>query len=81
MSHEALYADGFEDALIGLGWQCHQRVAVYDMDRCIEILVGQGMSYEEAVEFFHFNVVGTYAGPATPIFVSVEVVSNQGEYP
>ena len=28
-----------------------------------------GMSHEEAVEFFEFNTKGAYLGPNTPIFI------------
>ena len=27
------------------------------------------MSYEEAVEFFEFNIEGAYMGPLTPVYV------------
>ena len=73
---EVLLADGFEDALIGIGWQFSRRLAVYDLDRCIEILMGQGLDYEEAVEHFDYNVLGAYVGPNTPVFVSREVDSD-----
>jgi hypothetical protein len=28
-----------------------------------------GMSYEDATEFFEFNIAGSYVGEATPIWV------------
>ena len=46
-----LLADGFDEALIGHAAGMEPR-AVYDYDRCISVLVGGGMTYEEAVEFF-----------------------------
>ena len=64
-------ADGFEDALIGIGRQFTQFIAVYDYDICIDILMRRdGMDYDDAIEWMEFNVVGAYVGPATPIFVS-----------
>ena len=33
-----LTADGFEDALIGYGLQFNRPVAVYDVEKCINIL-------------------------------------------
>ena len=72
MEDELLLADGFEDALIGTGERCCQpTLAVYDRQKCIEILQSQGMSYEEAHEYFDFNVVGAWVGDQTPIFVNV----------
>ena len=67
-----LLADGFDAAFIGSGERCGQpTLAVYDRDKCIEILQGQGMSYDEAQEYFDFNVVGAWVGEQTPIFVDV----------
>lgn len=66
-----LTADGFDDALLGYAERCGQPVlAVYDRDKCIEILMKRdGASYEEAVEFFEFNVVGAWVGERTPLFL------------
>ena len=65
---EALLADGLEDALIGVGQQFNKTLAVYDRQKCIEILMKQGMSDEEAVEYFEYNVTGAWVGKNTPIF-------------
>ncbi len=66
-----LTADGFDDALIGIGERINlDSVAVYDVDKCIDILMSRdGMSREEAVEFFDFNVKGSWVGEKTPIWV------------
>lgn len=43
-----LYATGFEDALIGVGYQFNTQLAVYDWDRCIAILMERDhMDYDE----------------------------------
>jgi hypothetical protein len=65
-----LYADGFEDALIGLGWQHTKLIAIYDYDKCVEILIlREDMTHEEAIEWMEYNVVGSYVGEYTPIFM------------
>ena len=47
-------------------------LATYDRDKCIEILVKRDeMTYEEAVEFFEFNVSGAWVGENTPIFLTL----------
>ena len=46
-------------------------VALYDRERCIKILTGDGMSYDEAVEYFDFNTIGAYFGPNTPAFATL----------
>ena len=70
---EPLEADGLEDALIGTGWQFIQALMVYSVKKVLAILMTRdGMSYEEAREFFEFNIVGAYVGPGTPVFVEDE---------
>ena len=74
MRDETLKADGFDRAIIGT--TTHQinglELYVYAVDVCVEILQKQGMSYEDATEFFEFNVRGAYLGKGTPIFVDME---------
>ena len=66
----ALLADGFEDALIGFGYQFTYPIAVYNREKCIEILMDRdGMDWGEAVEFLNFNTLGAYVGEHTPIYL------------
>jgi len=62
----------FDDALAGVGQQFNNVIAVYDYERCIEILVNDShdMSDEEAREYFEYNVIGAYVGERTPIFIT-----------
>jgi hypothetical protein len=67
---ETLVADGFDEAIIGIGRQFNKNLVIYDEDKCIQILMERdGMTDEEAIEFFEFNVVGAYVGEYTPIYV------------
>lgn len=68
---EALMADGFEAAIIGVGERCSQpAIVVYDAEACVEILMQRdGMDYEGALEFFTFNTLGAWVGERTPLFV------------
>jgi hypothetical protein len=71
---EALFADGFEGALIGIGQQFNADVAVYDWDKCVEILMTRdGMTHEEALEHMDFNVTGSWVGKHTPVFLHFHV--------
>jgi len=68
---DVLLADGFDDAFIGLGRRCGEDiVAVYDRNKAIQIL-SASMSMDEAIDYFEFNVVGSWVGPQTPIFVEM----------
>lgn len=65
-----ILADGFDRAVIGVGVRCGQPdVVTYSADKCLEILQSGGMSYEDAVEYFEFNVQGAWVGETTPIWV------------
>lgn len=80
-NEEALMADGFEDAIIGM---CErfgsEPVVAYDRDKCIDILAKEFSednddperdAYEEAEDYFGYNVIGSYVGEHTPVFVSL----------
>ena len=65
-----LKAEGFDDAILGLGRRCSQPdLLVYDVDKCVAILMKDGMTDEEAMEYFEYNVVGSWMGEGTPIFL------------
>lgn len=71
---EALTADGFEDALIGLAsvWtEAGQlEVAAYDFRLMVDILIERdGMNSDEAIEYLNFNTIGAYVGPYTPVYL------------
>jgi hypothetical protein len=68
---KALFADGFDDALVGVARRCGQpTLAVYDYERGVDVLMRRdGMDYEEAVEWMEFNVVGAWVGEHTPIWL------------
>ncbi len=65
---EFLIADGFDDAIIGV--ELNTMRLVYSVRKCIELLFeGESMNLEEALEYFHYNVSGSYVGEKTPIWV------------
>jgi len=71
MNPDALYADGWEDALVSICERFGQPpLAAYSYDKIIEIMMTRdGMSHEEAAEFFDFNVIGAWMGENTPVFI------------
>ena len=66
-----LKADGLDEAIIGIGSRCGQEdLIIYDIDKVIWILMQRdGMTDEEAVEFFEFNIQGSWQGEETPIWM------------
>lgn len=61
-----LIADGFDNAVIGLDEQSGR--LVYSISKCIAILKKDGMTEEDALEHFSYNVSGAYVGEQTPIW-------------
>ena len=68
-----LLADGFEDALVGyVEGYVSQLVALYDNDKCIQILVERdGMEWQGAREYFDINVMGSGMGEGYPAFATI----------
>ena len=68
----SLFAEGFDDAIIGLSYDplADAYRVCYRIGSCHECLMKDGeMSLDEAIEFFEYNVIGSYMGTNTPIFV------------
>ena len=59
----------YEPAILGIA-ESPGRVdcVAYDYDKLIAILA-EDSSYEEAEEHFNYNIVGTYIGDNSPVFI------------
>ena len=68
-----LLADGFNEAFVGTAHRSgmDQPVAAYDREKCIEILMRDGGTRNDAEEFFEYNVAGAWVGEQTPIFIEL----------
>jgi len=67
-------ADGFETAFVAVGFRYNGNdIAVYDYDLCIKVLIDRDeMSLQEAHEYMDYNVVGSYVGEETPLFIRTQ---------
>ena len=63
-----LKADGFDDAIIGIDSKGSK--LVYSVSKCLNILMNEGMDFEDAYEYFYYNVEAAYVGEHTPIWVN-----------
>ena len=78
---EMMFADGYDDALIGY---TDSGVAVYSIEKVLTIMmVHEEMTEEDALEYFSYNIQGSYVGKGTPIYVNggghervLELMSN-----
>lgn len=70
---EVLHPTGLEQAIIGIVERFGmQPVILLDREKCIDILVKRdGMTEEEADEFFEYNIIGAWMGEGTPCFATL----------
>ena len=69
MDPELLFADGFDDCIIGMTINDKGlAVVLYSEEQVIQSLAKQ-MPLTEAIEYFDFNIKGAYVGDRTPIFL------------
>ena len=62
---------GLEKAFVGFGEQGIHTVAVYDLEKCVEIFITRdGMTREEALDHVSYNVAGSDLGRCTPVLLS-----------
>ena len=70
VNERAMLVDGHDDALAGYDTQGR---AIYFIDAIIgRLMQRDGMTQEEAIEFFDFNIAGAYVGEYTPIYMYEE---------
>jgi len=72
-NEEMLFADGFDDALIGVCYKFGQvDCAVYDLKKCYQILMeNDKMTMEVAMDYMDYNVLGAYVDKHTPVFITI----------
>lgn len=67
-----LFADGFDDAVIGVTEGSPHR-AVYSIDKMIEIMMeDEECDYDDALDYLCYNTFSAYVGEHTPIYVWTE---------
>lgn len=65
-----LFFEGYGDAILGVAEREGQSLVVYDERAILRVLRKRdGMSLDEAEEFFDFNVSGAWMGGQTPIIL------------
>ena len=67
----AIILDGLDTAIIGIVEEFGNGPRIlYSKEKIIDILVERdGMTSEEAIEYYDFNILGLYAGEQNPIFL------------
>jgi hypothetical protein len=68
-----LFLDGYsDDCLLGVRFkQNSEIVAAYDDSACIQNLISDGMTEEDAFEYFEYNTRGAYYNNNTPAIITL----------
>ena len=65
-----LKMDGYDNCIVGVITRYGQTpILAYDRSKVISSLESDGMSNEEAEEYFQFNQIGAWVGDETPAFL------------
>jgi hypothetical protein len=82
LNPEVIMYDGFDEALVGMIARCGtEPIALYDREKCLKLLMDKGASYEEALDYFCYNIEGCWAGPHTPFIASFNLDPVGVRYP
>lgn len=63
---EFLIADGLDEAIIGVEMSTMR--LIYSVAKIIGCLIQQGMTDEEALDWYAYNIQNAYVGERTPIY-------------
>jgi hypothetical protein len=75
---EAIHlAEGLDDAFVGIARQFNVPFAVYNRLKCIAILEEEMGSWEDAEEYFGYNIASSYVGGGTPAFIEFPEDSSE----
>jgi len=73
LNPEAAYPTDMEEAIIGIVERAGTNpLILLDKEKCLEILIKDGMDQDSAIEFFDFNVLGSWVGDGTPCFATLK---------
>lgn len=60
----------FDKAIVGVVSNIKNQAVCYDVSKIIKILMKQDkMTEEEAREYFEFNIMGSWVGEHTPVYL------------
>jgi len=62
--------DGYEDCILGVAERFGgEMFYVYDKEMVLKKIQNDGCLYEEAVEYYEYNQLGSYVGDSMPAFL------------
>lgn len=64
-----LKMEGYDDCIIGVVRRFNESFILYDKSKVLRRLCADGMTFEEAEEWYEFNMVGAWLGEGTVAFL------------
>ena len=64
-----LKVDGFDNCILGSVTINDEEVLAYDIAKMIQTLMSEGLTEEDAIDHFEFNIACAYVGEDTPIYI------------
>jgi len=65
----------FDEAIVGVVTRIGLQAVCYKTSHIIDLLMEkEGMDEEEAIDYFEYNIAGSYMGEFTPVFLSYEIL-------
>jgi hypothetical protein len=69
LAEGAILLDGFDDCITGVVEEFGNGIRIlYSRDKILESLQ-KDMSYEDALEYYYYNIVGGHFGERNPLFL------------
>ena len=65
---EILFAEGYDEAILGVARQFDKMFVLYDYRKVMEI-IQRDIPADEAQEYFEENMLGAWMGEATPAYL------------
>lgn len=66
-----MFAEGYNAAILGVAEYAGETLVVYDVQAIIDLLQRRdGMTEEEAEEFYEYNIAGAWMGEGMPMFLN-----------
>jgi hypothetical protein len=68
-NEDMLFADGFDHCITGIVELFGKPpIALYDKTKVLATLMKDGMTYEDANEYYEYNMLGAFMGESTPAY-------------
>ena len=61
--------DGFDDCIVGVVERFNDTFVLYNRRKVVAKLVSEGMTHDDAEEWYSFNQAGAWVGEHTPGFL------------